>query len=412
MEPDAHSLGRLIGVDQAIAIIDAVPLEPIITIDVDLTLPEEQMTANVLAVDVFADRDQPPFDKSLVDGFAVRAADTGSGSPLSLVGEIAAGAVATQVAIQHGEAIAIMTGAPIPEGADAVIPVEESTVAGEEVHFKSPEKAGRFITVRGADVRAGDLVLPKGTVIGPAQLAVLASVGVTHAPVIGDPIVHVLVTGDEIVGSDEIPALGQIRDSNGPMLVSLLRHLQTMPRASRVGDCRDSIKTAIDGIVAEADVLLVSGGMSMGTHDHVPSVLAELGFELRITKLRIKPGKPFVFATRTRPGKLDYVFGLPGNPVSGFVCTLRLVSRLIARLRGLPPADNFVHAALSADLPANGPREFYQPAILKDGVAKPLDWRGSADIFTLAKADALIVRPADEPARTQGETVRAILIPR
>src|SRR5206468_10821071 len=135
----------------------------------------------------------------------------------------------------------------------------------------------------------------------------------------------------------------------------------------------------------EHDVLFVTGGMSMGAYDYVPKILRELGVELRITKLRIKPGKPFVFGVK----QTKFVFGLPGNPVSGFVCTVRLASRLIARLGGSTPREQWVEGTLTAALPANGPREFYQPAVARGGAVEPLHWKGSADIYTLARANAL-----------------------
>jgi molybdopterin molybdotransferase len=411
---DDPSLQSLPSVDEAVAILDATAIEPIITIDVDLARLEEQLTSNVLACDVRADRDYPPFDKSIVDGFAVRAADVSQpGAELSLLAEIPAGSTSSRE-VGPGEAAPIMTGAPMPPGADAVVMVEHSTLLpGDRVRFDRPARPGGPIARRGSDATAGRLLLPKGTLIGPAQLAVLASVGALRVPVVGDPIAHVLVTGDEIVAAGEVPTGSQIRDGSGPALVSMLRHFGALPGLSHVDDRRESVRTAIEQIASEADVLLVSGGMSMGRHDHVPAVLRELGFELKITKLRIKPGKPFVFAVRERPGKTDIVLGLPGNPVSSFVCALRLASRVIARLRGLTPRDDWRWVRLATDVGANGDREFYQPATVDpDGAATPLRWNGSADVFTLALADVLIVRPENDGPRAAGELVRALAIPR
>jgi molybdopterin molybdotransferase len=409
-----RSLTSLPTVDQAVAILDATPVAPIVTIEVDLARLEEQWASNVLAVDVFADRDHPAFDKAIVDGFAVRATDLPhAGVPLRVVGEVAAGANASRE-LAAGEAMAVMTGAPMPPGADAMMMVEHSNLDGDVVSFDRAARMAGGVAMRGSDARAGQLLLPRGTLVGPAQLAVLASVGATHVPVVGDPIAHVLVTGDEVVPAGDLPTGTQIRDGNGPMLASLLRHFGALPGgASHVRDCRDATKAAIDQTASEADILLVTGGMSMGRHDHVPSVLRELGFDLKITKLRIKPGKPFVFATRARPGKTDYVFGLPGNPVSSFVCTLRLASRIIARLRGLQPSDRWCWVKLATPLPANGDRELYLPATVDaDGHATPLKPNGSADVFTLAKADVLIVRPIDDGTRSAGEVVKALAIPR
>jgi molybdopterin molybdotransferase len=195
------------------------------------------------------------------------------------------------------------------------------------------------------------------------------------------------------------------------MLASLLRRLGCeVTDAGMVNDDPGVIRAAIARALDGHDVLFVTGGMSMGAYDYVPRVLRELGAELKITKLRIKPGKPFVFATL---GAHKYVFGLPGNPVSGFVCTLRLGARLLARLAGGEPLERAVVAPLAAPLPANGPREFYQPAQRLDDPPRlrPLEWKSSGDVFTLAQADCLIVRPAGEPALGAGATARALEIP-
>jgi len=158
----------------------------------------------------------------------------------------------------------------------------------------------------------------------------------------------------------------------------------------------------------EADVLFVTGGMSMGEYDYVPKVLLELGVELRITKLKIKPGKPFIFGVRGSDRRLCYLFGLPGNPLSGFVCAVRLASRLIDRLSGRSVREKWATGRLLEPLPANGPREFYQPAILSNGFVWALGWKGSADVFTLAGASGLLVRKENEAARQAGDIVNLL----
>jgi molybdopterin molybdotransferase len=170
-----------------------------------------------------------------------------------------------------------------------------------------------------------------------------------------------------------------------------------------VRDDRNSVRESLERAM-KFDLLFVTGGMSMGEYDFVPRTLAELGADLQITKLRIKPGKPFVFARKDD----RHVFGLPGNPVSAFVCTVRLASRLIARLCGASPIEKWIHASLSEALPANGPREFYQPVFCRDGVARPLKWKGSADVFTLAAANGLLARPENDPLLPAGAAVRVL----
>jgi len=331
---------------------------------------------------------------------------------LKVAGEIAAGSSAAR-GLAPGEAIAIMTGAPLPGGADGVIPVEDTErVGGDRVRIHRGTTPGRFIAKTGSDVRGGAVVLEKGTLLGPAQLAVAASVGAARVRAFARLHVAVLSTGDELVPFDQTPGGAQIRNSNSIMLVSLLRRLGC--GVTDFGNVRDDPERVRDALekAMRVDVLFVTGGMSMGQYDFVPRTLIELGAELKITKLRIKPGKPFVFATHGSPGSsMRYVFGLPGNPVSGFVCTVRLASRLLARLAGGSPRERLVDAKLANPLPANGPREFYQPVFLDSGTVTPLQWKSSADIYSLARANALLARAETEPALAAGANVRVIELP-
>jgi molybdopterin molybdotransferase len=253
------------------------------------------------------------------------------------------------------------------------------------------------------------VVLEKGARLGPAQMAVAASVGKSRVKCFTKPQVAVIATGDELVGVDEEPTGGQIRNSNNVMLVSLLKRLGC--EVTDLGVVRDEpekIRSAMEAGM-KSDVLFVTGGMSMGEYDYVPRILGEMGVDSRITKLRIKPGKPFVFGVRKTDNKL--VFGLPGNPLSGFVCVVRLASRLIQRLSGARVNEPWVQGTLQNDLGANGPREFYQPVVLEDGLVKVLGWKGSADLYSLAKANGLLVRGEHEGALKAGEVVRVLDLP-
>lgn len=397
-------LGELMTVEEAIRVIDAVPCSAIDSSAIHRAAP------GVLDVDVRSDRDYPPFDKALMDGYAVRSADVSQpGNELRIVGEVAAGG-SGDIAIRNGECVAIMTGAAVPVDADAVLPVEVSEVIGSRVRFTKSAKPGDAISKRGSDLKQGDLVMEQGTPIGPAQVGALVQVGaaalIPRSAYECDSSLrgHVLVTGDEIVGEEETPSRMALRDANGPMLTALLASMGVNCRRSRVIDDAEQTRNAIDALARENHLLCVTGGMSMGKYDYVPKALIELGFELKITKLRIKPGKPFVFAVRKRNEKTDFVFGLPGNPVSGFCCSVRLVSRLVARLRGQSPA-NPETLTLRAPLAENGPREFYQPAVINGSAVTPLGWKGSADVFTLAKSNALVVRPITDRSRAIGESV-------
>jgi molybdopterin molybdotransferase len=391
-----------------------------------------EATGRRLAQDVVADRDFPPFAKSTMDGFAVRSADVArTPAELQVIGRIAAGR-ALEAALEPGQAAAIMTGAPLPAGADGVVPVEETEERDGTVRVLKAAGITRYVAPRGSDCVKGKLVLPKGTVLGPAQVAVAASVGAAQVDVFELPRVAVLGTGDELVPFDAEPGPAQIRNCNNPMLVALLKRFGCVVHdMGTAPDDPDFIRARIlEALTGDYDALFVTGGMSMGEHDYVPKMLQEVGVEFRVTKLRIKPGKPFVFGVKggkSREGEAPvepssrprYVFGLPGNPVSGFVCTVRLASRLIDRMGGGPVNERWLTGRLQVGLPANGPREFYIPTLRTVQPARisaqavlptirPLEWKGSADVFTLASANSLLVRAANEPPLPDGTLVRVL----
>ncbi len=345
----ASEISQLLSVDEAIAIIDATPVLPRV---VDLPLPG--CLGLRLAEDLYADRDYPPADKSLMDGYAVRADDVARPpARLHVIGEVAAGGH-FDGAIVAGQAVSIMTGAPLPNGADGVVPIEDTELEGQTVHVLRARDIRRYAARAGGDARKGDRVLPAGVRLEAGQLAVAATIGAAILKVHPAPRVAVLSTGDEVVPFDRSPSPSQVRSANNIMLTALLR--RTGCRVADLGIVADRPELIRQALLKgmQLDALLVSGGMSMGRFDFVPRLLAEMGAQIRISKIRIKPGKPFIFATidRRHTGAGEpmpdasiasttapltapcYIFGLPGNPVSAFVCTLRLVCRLLARLVG------------------------------------------------------------------------------
>lgn len=398
-----------------------------------------------LAEDLRTDRDYPPFRKALMDGYAVRCQDIlKTPTELQCVGEIAAGQSA-KAPLEAGQAMAIMTGAPLPDGADGVVPVEDverRAAPGEVIRIMRAPSPNRYIAQRGSDGAVGKVVLRRGTILGPAQIGVAASIGASSVNVFLPPRVAVLGTGSELAPIDGPVENTQIRNSNTPMLAALLRRLGC--DVTDLGFVRDEPPVIRDAILRGLgfDAVFIAGGMSMGEYDFVPLILKDLGVATKITKLRIKPGKPFLFGSRERVsgkdaapaiatasegsatsdvGKPCYVFGLPGNPVSAFVCTLRLASRLLTRIGGGMVEERWLTGRLDNGLTVNGPREFYQPAIRtvapgayssrsEFATITPLDWKGSADLFTLAKANVILVRAENEPPIPKGSVVRALEI--
>lgn len=400
-EPDVT---QLMTVQQAIAILDASVVTP-------RTHKVKLASANgfYLAEDILADRDYPPFQKSLMDGFAIR--NTGDSlSELHLFGEIRAGQ-SSAIALSPGQAMSIMTGAPLPAGADAVVPIEFAQRVGDRLRITQPGDFKRFVATRGSDCIAGDIVLKRGSQMRAAHLAAAATVGAHQVEVYEPPRVAILATGDELVSVDASPIERcQIRNSNTPMLASLLSAYGCS--VTDLGVIKDDMPAIVSAIHAglEFDALFITGGMSVGAYDLPPRALEQLDITPLITKLKIKPGKPFIYARHGATERACHIFGLPGNPLAGFVCTVRLASRVLRRMMGAPVDHLELTATLVSALPANGPREFYQPAQLIRGMAHPLNWKGSADVFTLAQATALLVRDENEPAQPAGATCRLIAI--
>jgi len=376
----------------------------------------------VLAGDVVADLDLPPFDKALVDGFAVRSTDAAGPSRLRVVAEILAGQSPSRP-IGPGEAAAIMTGAPLPPGADAVVMVERTARPGPDlVAFDGPVAPGQNRLVRGRELRAGEVVVPRGAVLDPARLGVLASVGATRVLVRPRPVVAVAATGDELVPVDQVPGPGQIRNSNSILLAALAEEsgatAATIPiLADRVEVLRDAFATALDrgaDPAGRADVLLVSGGVSAGRRDLVPEALGAIGVRCVFHKVRVKPGKPLWFGVGPdrEGGPPALVFGLPGNPVSGLVGFLLFVRPALAVLAGPGPgAETGMTVPLAADYRHADDRDTYRPARLVGPVeggeflVDPLPWSGSSDLRAAASGDGFAIFPAGERIYREGDRI-------
>ncbi len=349
----------------------------------------------LLAEDVATDLDLPPFDKALMDGFAVRAADFDPSQPtwFKIVETITAGMVSTRT-IESGEAASIMTGAPLPPGADSVVQIERANYESMGVTLTDPDfKLGRHVLTRGREMRAGEIVARRHERLNPARLGLLASVGLTFVSVQSRPRVVIVPTGDELVEPDQVPGPGQIRNSNATLLDALALKAGAFSRTTMIApDEPEGLAARLrDGL--HEDVLLITGGVSAGKLDLVPATLERLGVLKVFHKIKVKPGKPLWFGVGParslgQPGTL--VFGLPGNPVSAAVGFALLVAPALEVLAGgCKRATPLTTFPLAIPYAHRGDRPTYQPSKLVHGRIEPLPWAGSSDLRTLASADGL-----------------------
>jgi molybdopterin molybdotransferase len=382
-----------------------------------VTMPLGDALFRTLARPVVCDIDYPPFDRSVMDGYAVRASDVAR-APLNLtiIGRVAAGTESTE-GLRAGTAMYVGTGAPIPTGADAVVRVEQTEIAadGREVRIRSSVLPGQFITPKASYARAGQIVLKAGQGLTPLEIAVAAAAGAATVTVYRRPTVAILSTGDELVDIGTVPKGAQIRNSNAVLLNAAVRAAHAEPLM--LGTAKDDPAVIRAGIEAglSADQLCITGGVSVGERDFVPRVLREMGAEFHIEKIKIKPGRPILFAGFPR-GPL--VFALPGNPVSAFVGFELLVRPALAALEGRPGRiPRPFPAVLRGSLPAAADRRTFWPAhatVQDDGqwCAEALPWGGSGDPFGMAGANALLTQPPHSPALQSGGSVSILLLER
>jgi molybdopterin molybdotransferase len=374
------------------------------------TVPLAEAAGRVLAEDVASKRTQPPFPASAMDGYAVRAAEARAGGRLSVIGTSRAGE-RYQGALGAGETVRIFTGAPVPEGADAILIQENAERDGDAIRVMEGVEAGRFIRRAGLDFAAGDVLLRAGRKLDPRAIALAAAMGHAALPVRRRPRVAILATGDELVPPGAETGPDQIVSSNGVGLAAFVRACGGEPLDLGIApDRRDAIEACVDA-AAGADALVVIGGASVGEHDLVQAALTAKGMALDFWKIAMRPGKPLMVG---RLGEMR-VLGLPGNPVSALVCSHVFLRPLVDAMLGHATPDNrSTTARLAAAMPANDGRQDYVRARLSvvDGerLAMPFPVQDSSMLATLAAADALIVRPVHAPPAAVGERVPVLLL--
>jgi len=371
----------------------------------------------VLAEAIVADRDFPPFRRAARDGFAVRAGDA-AGAPVTLrvIGEVRAGGPEAHLEVRAGEAAEIMTGAPLPAGADAVVMVEYTSRSGDSVDIQRSVQAGENFVPAGAEAKRGDLLLAQGTRLAPAAIAIAAACGRHEVNVFRRPRVAILSTGDELVEIAAGPRPNQIRNSNS---YSLAAQVERVGGDAVILPIAPDEPQALRKLLQEglaSDLLLLSGGVSMGKYDLVEPVLSEMGAQFFFTGAQIQPGKPIVFgaAPASSGARPAYFFGLPGNPVSTMVCFELFARTLLDALAGASPRPlQFAHARSKAAVKTKPGLTRFLPAILsgehRQAEVELVKWQGSGDMAANARANCYLVVPPDRPEIKSGEMVSVLL---
>jgi molybdopterin molybdotransferase len=355
----------------------------------------------VLAEDIISDIDMPPFDKSAMDGYACRLADLNL--DLDVIELIPAGKAPSKT-ISTGECAKIMTGAMVPEGADCVIMIEETQeIAKNKIRFTGTTTKPN-ITFRAVDVQKGDTVLKCGTLLQPQHIAVLASVGAVKPSVYKKPTVGVISTGDELVEPQDQPSISQIRNSNGFQIIAQIKKMNANPVYFGIAkDTQESTKNIIEKAIAQCDVIILSGGVSMGDFDYVPEVLKNAGVDILFDSIAVQPGKPTTFG---RSGN-KFFFGLPGNPVSSFNQFELLAKPLIYRMMGYE--FNPLTVRLPMGIAYNrekASRLSWIPVVISDqGTVLPVDYHGSAHIYALSSAHGIVPIAIGQTELKKGELV-------
>lgn len=340
----------------------------------------------ILAEDVLSDMNMPPFDKSAMDGFACKQVDIKK--PLIIIETIAAGQWPEKT-IEKGTCARIMTGAPVPKGADIVLMIENcEEIEDNKILYTGTSKAGN-ICFLGEDIKANDVIIPAGKMIKPQHIAVMAAVGKTKVRVYEKLKLAVLSTGDELVEPSVLPAASQIRNSNSWQLMSQIRRAGAEPMYfGIVADNMKDTKEKLSAALAKTDIVFVSGGVSSGDYDYVPLIMKELGLDILFDSVAVQPGRPTTLAV----GNGKFVFGLPGNPVSSFIQFELLGKKLLYRMSNLLHKDRIVKCVLGKTISRKKAKRksFYPVYFNENGEIIPLEYHGSAHINSLNDAEAVI----------------------
>ena len=356
----------------------------------------------ILGEAVFARRDNPDFDRSAMDGFACCSQDLPG--TLGVIGELTPADLPPSQALEPGQAYRLFTGAPLPPGADCVVIQENATLDGQQVTVPQPAQPGKWIRPRGLDFWSDEQLIKAGEQMNPAKIALAITAGVTQVMARPVPLIGLMTTGDELSGGEL--KLGQIPNSNTPMLQALLgqRHQGHVSHSATVRDQVQAVADCVDAWIGDnlaPDLIISTGGASVGKYDVIRQYLEQNATELSVSKIAMRPGKPVLFGQV----KGRHWLALPGNPVSAFVGGLIFGRGIARKLAGLDPMPPYKTATLGADVPANDSRLEFMRSRWVDGTLVPFERQDSSMLKTLARAQALVVRPADDPGMKAGQSV-------
>ncbi len=372
--------------------------ESIITLDTESVSFTDSFN-RVLAENVCSDIEMPPFNKSAVDGYAYKREDINL--PLEVIEVVQAGKMPERI-IKNGQCTQIMTGAPVPEGADCVVPVEDIEIIDHKIHIlKKDQKIN--ISFRAEDVKIGQQVLKKGTLIKAQHIAVMASVGYTNVLCFKLPKVGIISTGNELVEPHHQPNRSQIRNSNSYQLMAQASVMGLSPKYYGIAvDTRDDTLKKINMALSENDVLILTGGVSVGEFDFVADVIKNIGFDIKFDSVAVTPGKPTTFAVKDK----QFCFGLPGNPVSSFVQFELMVKTLLYGMQGLEYRPVHIKLPMGTEFNRkNATRRYFIPTRIINAEVFPVEYHGSAHLNALSDADCLITLPQGTASLKKGELV-------
>ncbi len=360
----------------------------------------------ILGEDIVADRDQPPFDRSTMDGFAVKASEVKQGTSMHVIGEVASGAT-FDGSHQEKSCVAIATGASVPKGFDAVVPHEQTDNGTDIVRFDVDEVTeGAAIHPTGSDARAGDVLIAKHTVLSPQHVGIIASVSSDEVPVISKPRVIVITSGDEVVGQGEIPQHHQIRNGNNPMICAMFTAMGCEVVGSRhVADNPDETITCIaESLDGSADLVVTIGGISAGKRDYFPAAFVNAGVDLVVKGASVQPGKPVIVGSCDQ----TVVLGLPGNPVSAWVCSTIFGWPMLKQMQGTSPDLPWQHASLGNAVKPNPKRFAFRPCLLVDSEVTVPSWQGSGDLVHTGATNGLVQLPPSDSELQKGTNVKCL----